>query len=1295
MAKVEKFKEVYEGFSGVEELGESRSSPGLRMEQLERASGTSSGTSLRFLGEHLERAAGQPNLPLRLAQSKRAVAKLPLKETDVKDKPQRYKLGRQDARPLASESRFRKKDLDERPWPRGDEEERLTVCVLPEEQMETFVRKGKTPTCTGARLPVGDIVAVARVEDIQQVGTFGKVVSPVAGWILLKDTGGKVRQAWPLDEPPSQAHEAKDHWPFRPNVPVRGSSHLAKAAVALYKPLAWFVGMLPAYADGVMKQLVDGKQQDKDPNFNLFTGRFLARIPDAKFWLEEYFEHSPRHLDNVKPGTVVNIAQVMAKSNYNRDFTFWRDAAISVSNLFVRAVEDVQAMFRTGFAGDPEWNGECLSALSVFEKWSVGKLVLLLDDRKDGWAAGEGWHKGDPRDEKGSLLRAWHLEGEPRDPDVHPRLWCLLAHSEPPEESEDGARIESWALEGLVAGFRNARRALDLSVVQSCSDVEEEVSDLDPKRDVIYWEQSGAGKAWQEDRWVVSRTAQMYQRKKGKSARGTLHMYSNKWSGHVPRDGGATCLTVTVRLTANKLSSRPQSTGFWTANSLFGPTILSQVCQKLHNTRNEVHSLGFIDTSTFRCDIKPLTMAEAKNILVKSEEDLRSIGDGLRAKLAPIRVDKLNIQPEVKEELEQLLLHLEPKIEVSRKSCDYKQLPITFAKRMEYKVVRTQMASRPECEHARLSTAFLRLFPTFAAVAFRYKLAFEKILREINLCLGHGHSSGLLNSRKVFRGPAGEDFSPDTLPRGECIGDQGQFGFVKQRSKRALRLLRKFLLLLGAKDFRASQRQQQQRHTDFDVEELRLLGATKWTFAPLRHLMATDFNEALGIEVNNPTRKTCGLWNQDITFDRPTLTQDAPRVEDRDGVIDAHNDGCSLQKHDFKLRGRLWRHVALLPPLVQKIATLTYGAFQEGGVTTFSEMIGVPLKCTQTIAVIVMTGTNDLCTENTAGVTITPVSRSLTATTWSSKVLSAWCYSGRIHVGRTAITISHCTDSQTYWDWKVLHSVELEVGAAFADLPNSNMLTGLPKLGPGMFSLLAFDGTALAGGIPELVEGSILGLDSAALIPADSLEAAGATAMTDIGFRDIVLAAKKVMDGKPMSKAVTTPFKIEARAKLHVSLETTHTTLKFQKDGRDLTEFRKATEAHAFVNLGGHVKVSVPGAAAFTTAVYLQRDWDFTRFVENYWNELRWKEHVKRIESCKACLLKRRYFCDWWPVIYSIYPNHNREFSEDGTTRCEQQEGACAVLPGDFDAGAAAPDPAIFKDNLTTCAELQFFEHTS
>jgi hypothetical protein len=72
----------------------------------------------------------------------------------------------------------------------------------------------------------------------------------------------------------------------------------------------------------------------------------------------------PRSFTGLTPNfddRTMNIPRAMRKSFHNENPYFWRNAAISTVNLWVRYIGDLQAIFNVYFAGTPNWEGDCTS----------------------------------------------------------------------------------------------------------------------------------------------------------------------------------------------------------------------------------------------------------------------------------------------------------------------------------------------------------------------------------------------------------------------------------------------------------------------------------------------------------------------------------------------------------------------------------------------------------------------------------------------------------------------------------------------------------------------------------------------------------------------------------------------------------------------------------------------------------------------------------------------------------------------------------------------------------------------
>lgn len=176
--------------------------------------------------------------------------------------------------------------------------------------------------------------------------------------------------------------------------------------------------------------------------------------------------------DSESDERVANFASALERSNHQtheeRD-SFHAEYVTSVSNLFVRTVADVQAMFNVYFADDPNWDDDCYTLKPVFQVFheyedddrqtvleiqqqksdkfvshrvvpegTIGQEGPELEDRDNPWCAwgwasrsSKPWHraefvKKDPplgqQGHSGEARTARQLNGA-----MMPQLWCELA----------------------------------------------------------------------------------------------------------------------------------------------------------------------------------------------------------------------------------------------------------------------------------------------------------------------------------------------------------------------------------------------------------------------------------------------------------------------------------------------------------------------------------------------------------------------------------------------------------------------------------------------------------------------------------------------------------------------------------------------------------------------------------------------------------------------------------------------------------------------------------------------------
>ena len=69
---------------------------------------------------------------------------------------------------------------------------------------------------------------------------------------------------------------------------------------------------------------------------------------------------------NIFDDRVLNFPASVRESEWNGNPYFWREYAISGANLFVRVVQDLQAVFNAYVFGQAEWDGDCESLPAKF-----------------------------------------------------------------------------------------------------------------------------------------------------------------------------------------------------------------------------------------------------------------------------------------------------------------------------------------------------------------------------------------------------------------------------------------------------------------------------------------------------------------------------------------------------------------------------------------------------------------------------------------------------------------------------------------------------------------------------------------------------------------------------------------------------------------------------------------------------------------------------------------------------------------------------------------------------------------
>eukprot|EP00947_MAST-08B_sp_MAST-8B-sp1_P004265 g4265.t1 len=108
------------------------------------------------------------------------------------------------------------------------------------------------------------------------------------------------------------------------------------------------------------------------------TGRFIARhikgahhdrgkqLEDKKNGNKEEEKDKEEEANQQFDDRTLNFAKVARLSKFTSNPYFWREYGLSLSNLYLRIVGDLQAIFNAYYANDAEWNGECTSLPGKF-----------------------------------------------------------------------------------------------------------------------------------------------------------------------------------------------------------------------------------------------------------------------------------------------------------------------------------------------------------------------------------------------------------------------------------------------------------------------------------------------------------------------------------------------------------------------------------------------------------------------------------------------------------------------------------------------------------------------------------------------------------------------------------------------------------------------------------------------------------------------------------------------------------------------------------------------------------------
>ena len=144
-------------------------------------------------------------------------------------------------------------------------------------------------------------------------------------------------------------------------------------------PFSLIPPQVRTYAHQVAGRLIDNKHRKGTDGcltgckkYTQSTGRFVARFiygaADIKEDRDEADHQKKKGTDKKKKEAAMqskfddrtlNFAKVARLSKFNKNPYFWREYGLSLANMFLRIVGDIQAIFNAYFANDAEWDGDC------------------------------------------------------------------------------------------------------------------------------------------------------------------------------------------------------------------------------------------------------------------------------------------------------------------------------------------------------------------------------------------------------------------------------------------------------------------------------------------------------------------------------------------------------------------------------------------------------------------------------------------------------------------------------------------------------------------------------------------------------------------------------------------------------------------------------------------------------------------------------------------------------------------------------------------------------------------------
>jgi hypothetical protein len=186
---------------------------------------------------------------------------------------------------------------------------------------------------------------------------------------------------------------------------------LVPVAQAFFAAYDQFVTKLPVYSAQVVERLTAPVDSWWDwlttgLPYGTTDGRYLHR--NMKTGVHDHLKIHEGDL--IADDAVFNYPKALSTSQHSGEPAFLYNVGLSLANLFVRALGDIQAMFFLYFADHPDWDGDCNSLPAKFNLYHEqdGKG---LPTHRAGATVGE---KGEPlsEDERAAFLE-WHWVSMP------------------------------------------------------------------------------------------------------------------------------------------------------------------------------------------------------------------------------------------------------------------------------------------------------------------------------------------------------------------------------------------------------------------------------------------------------------------------------------------------------------------------------------------------------------------------------------------------------------------------------------------------------------------------------------------------------------------------------------------------------------------------------------------------------------------------------------------------------------------------------------------------------------------